>query len=142
MFSIKLFNTPDINWVLNDRNCIKLFALKDIIFTGNVKKVYFDGFRYDFSNDVIGVPFKDKEVKHSALLYHPESSFRWRGAREASISLINPDTSNHLTIPQGSLLCKINLMSIQFFNLMSRHDNSDKGLRSTQIKIELINENN
>lgn len=128
-----------MTWELDDRNCIRLFSPNNYTLENNkVFNIRFDGLRYEFDEDVVGIPFMDKQCTGDFYLYHPEGSFRWRGAREPKLTI---KSRNAITlIPKGLLLAKVKLMSIQFFNLMKKHDNSDKGLQSASIKIELINE--
>ena len=139
MLKIKLYNTPDINWVLEDRDRIKLYAVEDITVQG-IYQYHYPNWKFQMDKDVVGVPFLSNEITHNCKLYHPESSFAWRGIRDIKhvyITLLSKDTT---IIPSGSLIACINLMSIQFYKLMIRHDGSDRGLRSRQIKIELNNE--
>lgn len=138
MNRVILFNTPNINWVDKNNSCINLYLLDDItIYPNEVKMIYFNGFRIKYDDETIGVPFiptKNEPFK----LYHPLGSFISSGNKELSIAMINT-SDNIINLTKGSSICKLKLMSIQYYSLMRKHNNSDKGLRSSYINIELNN---
>lgn len=92
--------------------------------------------KYNCDSNVVGVPFKDKEITHGLILYHPEDSFSWRGGGQVQLATKN-ELNSAIVIEDGELISKVRFMTTQFYELVRRHDNSDKGLRSAFIKIEL-----
>lgn len=141
MNSVRLLNTPNILWVLSDRSCLKLYSLEEYIIQPKQMYIFkFKDMQYNCDSNVIGIPFKDKEVRHSLSLYNPEGTFAWRGGGEAFLATKNISLYP-VNIKKGTLLGKINFMTTQFFELMRLHDNSDRGLRSAHIKIELRYDN-
>lgn len=142
MYKCKIVCTSDINGVQVIReNCLGLYATKDLVI--NPSQVYMASFEasYTMDEEVVGVPFLDKTCVESIRLYHTNKGFRWEGSKTAQVPFYNK-TKQAVTIKQGTLMCKCKLMTIQFFNLTSRGNGSDKGLRSSMINIELSNEYN
>ena len=140
MIRVRIFDMPDNTWVSESTSRIKLYAQEFYaILPGQMRKIYFGKMKYEFNEQVVGVPYFDTRINRNLKLYYPEGSFKWRGNKVATVALENTSKTSTITIGLGQYICSIYLMTTQFFNLMSRHDNSDKGLRSAQIKIELIN---
>lgn len=136
MDRVRLLNVP-YEWVESDKSLIRLYSLEDlVIFPRQFYLIKFGDMEYNIDSNVIGVPFKDREVRTELSLYYPEGSFSWRGGSELQLAVKNTFNTN-LTILKGQMLAKVKFMTEQYFNLMKRHDNSDKGLRSAPIKIEL-----
>lgn len=134
MNRVKLFNTPDINWVLEDKNCIELYALNGFtIHQNEVKMIHFNDFSYEFE-DAVGVPYIPKDLNHLTI-YYPFGLSLWKDNGNAKLGVRNL-TDSEILIHKGDHIANINLMSIQFFKLMRKGNNSDRGLRSCRIKIE------
>lgn len=115
--------------VNKDRMTINLIAPADIILEPSRVLFYeFPGVTYTLSQDVIGFPYS-KLYK----LYAPYK-FIWKDSNNFSIALHNT-SDKQITIPSQTYIATIRLMSIQYFNLMRRHDNSDKNLASAPIQI-------
>lgn len=137
MYRVKLFNTPETARVLEEKNCIRLYALETItIQPTEMKVVVFGDFRYEFEN-AVGIPYiSKKDVMNGLTLYHSKGSFKWHDSDIAKVALWNP-TSSPITLHAGDFIASIKLMSIQFYELWKRSNNSDRGLASVPIKIEL-----
>lgn len=120
--------------VNKDRMTINLIAPQDLTIEPTRVLFYeFLGVTYEFSSDVIGFPYSK-----SYKLYAPYK-FIWKDSNNFSIALHN-NTDKQITIPSQTYIATIRLMSIQYFNLMRRHDNSDKNLASAPIQITIENE--
>jgi hypothetical protein len=137
MSNIKLFNTPDITWVLKDKNCIRLFAVYDLMIEpSQVITITFNDFNYICDKDVVGVPYLTKKSREYEL-YYPEGTNRWHGSDTAKV-VIHNKSFNEVKFTKGDHICNINLMTVQYFDLMRKHNNSDKGLASKLINIEML----
>lgn len=140
MYECKLIGMPDINWIqVEKENCLCLFSPRDYLILPNQMLVMDFECNYKLSKGVVGIPFLDKKIISISKLnlYYPNFGFKWEGKNRAQVAFINK-TQERINIAENQLVCKINLMTIQYFNLMRRKDNSDKGLRSSHIKIELL----
>lgn len=138
MIRVKFFNMPDNTWVLEDRNCIKLYAdCEYSIKPKQVISIYISHLRYLFEG-AVGIPFIPKGA-NKLTLYHPEGLNRWHNQNNAKVVVTNLSDTN-IDIKKGDFICYIKLMSIQYYNLMKKHNNSDRGLASSKVKIELIDE--
>lgn len=94
----------------------------------------------EVGEDTIGVCFFDRRLlDHRAILYHPEK-FTISPSRLA-VPLFNPSKID-IEIPSGGYVASISFMSVQFFNLMKAHDNSDRGLRSIKIEFDYGKDSN
>lgn len=128
---IKNYNKDLVN---KDRMTIDLIVPEDITIDPNQVKFYtWSNVTYNLSQDVIGFPYS-KLYK----LYVPYK-FIWKDSNNFSIALHN-NTDKQITIPSQTYIATIRLMSIQYFNLMRRHDNSDKNLASAPIQITIEDE--
>lgn len=108
---------------------IKLIATEDIsINPKQVKFIIYSESQYDLSKDVIGFAYSNK-----FKLYAPYK-FIWKNKNNFKLVIYN-NTDNILEIKKGDYLATIKLMSIQYFNLMKKHNNSDKNLASAKINI-------
>ena len=120
--------------VNKDRMTINLIAPENLTLDPNQVKFYtWSNVTYTLSQDVIGFPYS-KLYK----LYAPYK-FIWKDSNNFSIALHNTEDTL-ITIPSQTYIATIRLMSIQYFNLMRRHDNSDKNLASAKINIIIENE--
>ena len=120
--------------VNKDRMTINLIAPENLTLDPNQVKFYtWSNVTYNLSQDVIGFPYS-KLYK----LYAPYK-FIWKDSNNFSIALHNTEDTL-ITIPSQTYIATIRLMSIQYFNLMRRHDNSDKNLASAKINIIIENE--
>lgn len=120
--------------VNKDRMTINLIAPENLTLDPNQVKFYtWSNVTYNLSQDVIGFPYS-KLYK----LYAPYK-FIWKDSNNFSIALHNTEDTL-ITIPSQTYIATIRLMSIQYFNLMRRHDNSDKNLASAPIQIIIENE--
>lgn len=120
--------------VNKDRMTINLIAPENLTLDPNQVKFYtWSNVTYTLSQDVIGFPYS-KLYK----LYAPYK-FIWKDSNNFSIALHNTEDTL-ITIPSQTYIATIKLMSIQYFNLMRRHDNSDKNLASAKINIIIENE--
>ena len=129
--TIKNYSKDLVN---KDRMTINLIAPQDIILEPSRVLFYeFPGVSYTLSQDVIGFPYS-KLYK----LYAPYK-FIWKNSNNFSIALHNT-SQEQITISSQTYIATIRLMSIQYFNLMRRHDNSDKNLASAPIFIQIENE--
>lgn len=139
-FIAKFMNTPDITWVSMEKNCIRLYAVNEYnIQPGELVTIVFNDWSYEMEN-VVGVPYiPHNENVHNLALYHPKGSFKLDGSGIMKVSVLN--NKNHsIHITPGDFIACIKLMSIQFYNLWKKSNNSDLGLRSVPIKIELKHE--
>lgn len=128
---IKNYNKDLVN---EDRMTIDLIVPEDITIDPNQVKFYtWPNVTYTLSQDVIGFPYS-KLYK----LYVPYK-FIWKDSNNFNIAIHNTQ-SKQITIPSNTYIATIRLMSIQYFNLMRRHDNSDKNLVSAKINITIENE--
>ena len=128
---IKNYNKQLID--VNDMS-IKLIAPEDIsIKPKQVKFIIYSESQYDLSTDVVGFPYSK-----SYKLYAPYK-FIWKGDNNFNIAIHNTQ-DKQIIIPSNTHIATIRLMSIQYFNLMRRHDNSDKNLASAKINIIIENE--
>lgn len=91
--------------------------------------------------DAVGIPFiprrmaKLADIKHE--VYYANKTFKWmNNCPKATITIHNP-TFDNISIEKGTLLCYVALMTSQYYELNRRNDNSDKGLRSAVVNIEL-----
>lgn len=141
MYSVKILGTPDINWVSQkNENVLTLQAPRDfVVYTKQVSFIEWDCLCETIN--VVGIPFFDKKVEHKLSLYYPQGTFAITGNRKLQIAFVN-DTLETINIKQGCLLCYVKFETIEFFKLASRHNNSDKGLRSARIKIVFNNGKN
>lgn len=115
--------------VNKDRMTINLIAPADIILEPSRVLFYeFPGVTYTLSQDVIGFPYSK-----SYKLYAPYK-FIWKGDNNFNIAIHNTQ-DKQIIISSNTYIATIRLMSIQYFNLMRRHDNSDKNLASAPIQI-------
>lgn len=128
---IKNYNKDLVN---KDRMTIDLIVSEDIIIDPNQVKFYiWPNVTYTLSQDTIGFPYS-KLYK----LYVPYK-FIWKDSNNFNIAIHNTQ-NKQITIPSNTYVATIRLMSIQYFNLMRRHDNSDKNLASAKINIIIENE--
>ena len=128
---IKNYNKDLVN---KDRMTIDLIVPEDITIDPNQVKFYtWSNVTYNLSQDVIGFPYS-KLYK----LYVPYK-FIWKDSNNFNIAIHNTQ-SKQITIPSNTYVATIRLMSIQYFNLMRRHDNSDKNLASAHINIIIEND--
>lgn len=128
---------PNTSWVLHGKNCIRLYAVQDILINPNqISMIEFNGMSYEF-NDCVGIPYiKKSENIHGVILYHTDNSFKWEKQGVAKIPIQNP-TSNIIRIKKDEYLASVRLMSIPFYKLWKRHDNSDYGIMSVPISIDI-----
>lgn len=137
MYKVTLHGTPDSSWVLDGKNCMKLYAMQDIeIQPHEISIVTFGGMRYELEN-CIGLPYikkSDRGLGHT--LYHTNKTFKWEKQGVASLPIYNP-TKSLLILPEGYYLATVRFMSISFYNLWKKHDRSDEGLASVQLKFVL-----
>ena len=120
--------------VNEDRMTIDLIVPEDITINPNQVKFYtWPNVTYTLSQDVIGFPYSK-----SYKLYAPYK-FIWKGDNNFNIAIHNTQ-DKQIIIPSNTYIATIRLMSIQYFNLMRRHDNSDKNLASAPILIQIENE--
>ena len=120
--------------VNKDRMAINLIVPENLTLDPNQVKFYtWPNVTYNLSQDVIGFPYS-KLYK----LYAPYK-FIWKYSNNFSIALHNTKDTL-ITIPSQTYIATIRLMSIQYFSLMRRHDNSDKNLASAPIQIIIENE--
>ena len=137
MYKVTLHGTPDISWVLDGKNCMKLYAMQDIdIQPHEIKLITFNEMRYELEN-CIGLPYIKKcDNVLGYTLYHTDKTFKWEKQGVATLPIHN--TSNKtIHILQGSYLANVRFMSISFYNLWKKHDRSDDGLASVQLKFVL-----
>lgn len=136
MNRVKLINTPDITWVFEDKSCIKLYALEDFIVRPNeIKYVTFGEFNIIFDEETVGVSYIDRKLSiHNLKLYYPDTNYLKLNNKTRVV--IDNRGRDFVQIRKGDYISSIKLMSVQFFKLMRRHNNSDKGLASAKIKIE------
>lgn len=136
MYKVILKRMPESSWVLEGKNCIKLYAMQDIVVRPReIVPVTFNGMSYEMIN-CIGIPYIKKSDGFKFTLYHTDGSFRWSGSSLAILPLTNEITED-IVVSKNSYLASVRLMSIPFFNLWKRHDRSDEGLSSCPIKIEI-----
>lgn len=136
MYKVKLNSLPDKLWIDESKGIIDLYALQfEQIHTGQIKFLKFNGFSYEFDEDVIAVPFIDRSklLIPGLKLYYPKD-FKLTGNGEVRLVIDNRNQDN-LFIEKGQYLATLKLITTQFFNLQNKHDGSDKGLRSAYIKI-------
>lgn len=138
MYRVKLYNMPETTRVLDGKNCICLYAMGDIVINPQeIRILVFDNFWYEFEN-VVGVPYiPKKDVKNGLALYYPKGSFKWHNKDVAKLTLLNP-TNAPIIINKNDFIASIKLMSIQFYELWRKSNNSDKGLSSIPIKTEQL----
>lgn len=128
---IKNYNKDLVN---EDRMTIDLIVPEDITIDPNQVKFYtWPNVTYILSQDVIGFPY--------SKLYKLYVSYKfiWKGNNNFNIAIHNKQ-DKQIIITSNTHIATIRLMSIQYFNLMRRHDNSDKNLASAKINITIENE--
>lgn len=140
MYKVILKRMPDSSWVLEGKNCIKLYAMQDIVIhPTEIKLITFGEMSYQMINS-IGLPYiKKSDNMLGITLYHTKGTFRWMNSHQAQLPIINT-TINDIFIRKNTYLASVRLMSIPFFNLWKRHNRSDDGLASCPIQVELSNE--
>lgn len=141
MYSVKLLGTPDINWVSQkSENVLSLQAPYNITLKYN--QIGFIDFGYELHcQECVGVPYLDKKINHKLSLYYPNGTFKLTKTCKLVIPFVNKQ-DYEITIQKSCLLCYVKFETLEFFKLSSRHNGSDKGLRSARIKIVLNNEYN
>ena len=137
MYKVTLHGTPDSSWVLDGKNCMKLYAMQDIeVQPHEIKLITFNGMRYELEK-CIGLPYiKKSDNVLGYTLYHTDKTFKWEKQGVATLPIHNSSKSL-LIIPKGSYLATVRFMSISFYNLWKKHDRSDDGLASVQLKFVL-----
>lgn len=137
MYKVTLHRTPDISWVLDGKNCMKLYAMQDIdIQPHEIKLITFNEMRYELEN-CIGLPYiKKSDNVLGYTLYHTDKTFKWQKQGVATLPIHNPSNKT-IHILQGTYLATVRFMSISFYNLWKKHDRSDDGLASVQLKFVL-----
>lgn len=137
MYKVTLHRTPDSSWVLDGKNCMKLYAMQDIdIQPHEIKLITFNEMRYELEN-CIGLPYiKKSDNVLGYTLYHTDKTFKWEKQGVATLPIHNPSNKT-IHISQGSYLATVRFMSISFYNLWKKHDRSDDGLASVQLKFVL-----
>lgn len=140
MLRVKISDSHDILWNQNVENCIDLILHKEVEVKAKQFKKINTGIRVIIPEEVVGIPFFknnliSKDRRNGIILYHPEGSFKLNNhSTEISIAVKNKTAQDMIL---NGYLCSIRFITVQFFELMSRHDNSDKGLSSARVKIEL-----
>lgn len=139
MKRVKISDSHDILWSQNGENCIDLMLKNSIKLNQKQFKIIHTGLYINLDEEVLGIPFLNRNKLCNSYydLYYPESSFKIGKSSEISIAVKN--IVNHETI-LDKYLCSIKFITVQFYELMRRHNGSDKGLRSSYIKIESNNE--
>lgn len=137
MYRVTLHRTPDISWVLDGKNCMKLYAMQDIeIQPHEIVPVTFGDMTYELEN-CIGLPYIKKcDNVLGYTLYHTDKSFMWKCSGVATLPIYNP-SNKKIIIPSGTYLATVRFMSNSFYNLWKKHDRSDDGLASVQLKFVL-----
>lgn len=137
MYKVTLHGTPDSSWVLDGKNCMKLYAMQDIeVQPREIALVTFGDMRYELEK-CIGLPYiKKSDNVLGYTLYHTDKTFKWEKQSVATLPIYNSSKSL-LIIPKGSYLATVRFMSISFYNLWKKHDRSDDGLASVQLKFVL-----
>jgi hypothetical protein len=136
MKRVKISDSHDIIWNQNGENCIDLNLTSTIKLAQSQFKIVHSDIKIDLDEDVLGIPFinKNKLCNSYYDLYYPEGSFKLtRDSNKISIAIKNK--INHEILLTG-YLCSIKFITSQFYNLMKKHDGSDKGLRSSLINIK------
>lgn len=143
MYTAKLFSLPEYIKVNTERDIIDVYAPYDIFLSiGQMKSITLGDFRMELSDDVLAVPFIDKHRNDYSSCYH-ELYFPKGFVHKRSCSKINLYVRpiKHclvgVEIKEGNYLGSYKLMTSQFYKLNSKHDGSDRGLRSAYINIEL-----
>lgn len=137
MYKVTLHGTPDSSWVLDGKNCMKLYAMQDIeVQPQEIALVTFGDMRYELEK-CIGLPYiKKSDNVLGYTLYHTDKTFKWEKQGVATLPIYNSSKSL-LIIPKGAYLATVRFMSISFYNLWKKHDRSDDGLASVQLKFVL-----
>lgn len=137
MYKVTLHRTPDSSWVLDGKNCMKLYAMQDIdIQPHEIKLITFNEMRYELEN-CIGLPYiKKSDNVLGYTLYHTDKTFKWEKQGVATLPIHN-SSNKTIHISQGTYLATVRFMSISFYNLWKKHDRSDDGLASVQLKFVL-----
>lgn len=124
--NIKNYNKDLIN---KDTASIKLIAPDNLtILPNQVKFIIYADAKYELSQDVIGYVYSNYYT-----LYAPYK-FIWKNNNFFNITIYN-NTKDIISINKNDYLATVKFMTIQFFNLMRKHNNSDKGLASAKINI-------
>lgn len=137
MYKVTLHGTPDSSWVLDGKNCMKLYAMQDIeVQPREIALVTFGGMRYELEK-CIGLPYiKKSDNVLGYTLYHTDKTFKWEKQGVVTLPIYNSSNSL-LIIHKGAYLATVRFMSISFYNLWKKHDRSDDGLASVQLKFVL-----
>ena len=133
MFKVIFSNMPDAGIILSDNGLDCYFSENVYLKPNEIKIMTFDNMSYNFINSV-GIPFHKHRLSFS--LYYPEGSFKWIDKKKASIAIINR-TSQSISIEKGSYMASVKFMSLKYFEYWKKHNNSDRGLMSVPIKIEI-----